>query len=67
MDPTRAFDDPRLALAMALAREGGRQALAALSLRGLVHRLSKVHGDFHPWNILFCEPGDIWTRWEALR
>lgn len=22
-------------------------------LRGRVHRLAKVHGDFHPWNILF--------------
>ena len=22
-------------------------------LRGRVHRLSQVHGDFHPWNILF--------------
>jgi myo-inositol-1(or 4)-monophosphatase len=27
MDPTRGLDDPRLALALALAREGGRQAL----------------------------------------
>jgi fructose-1,6-bisphosphatase/inositol monophosphatase family enzyme len=29
MDSTSAFDDPRLALALTLAREGGRQALAA--------------------------------------
>jgi Phosphotransferase enzyme family len=28
-------------------------------LRGLVHRLSKVHGDFHPWNILFGEGTDF--------
>jgi aminoglycoside phosphotransferase (APT) family kinase protein len=24
-------------------------------LKGRVHRLSQVHGDFHPWNILFQE------------
>jgi len=29
MDPARGLDDPRLALAMALAREGGRQAMAS--------------------------------------
>jgi hypothetical protein len=28
-------------------------------LRGLVHRLSRVHGDFHPWNILFGEGTDF--------
>ena len=28
-------------------------------LRERVHRLSKVHGDFHPWNILFREGTDF--------
>jgi hypothetical protein len=28
-------------------------------LKGRVHRLSQVHGDFHPWNILFREGGDF--------
>jgi hypothetical protein len=28
-------------------------------LRGRVHRLSRVHGDFHPWNILFREGTDF--------
>jgi len=29
MDPARGLDDRQLALAMALAREGGRQAVAS--------------------------------------
>ncbi len=28
-------------------------------LRGKVHRLSQVHGDFHPWNVLFREGTDF--------
>jgi aminoglycoside phosphotransferase (APT) family kinase protein len=28
-------------------------------LKGRVHRLSQVHGDFHPWNILFREGTDF--------
>ncbi len=28
-------------------------------LRGKAHRLSRVHGDFHPWNILFREGTDF--------
>lgn len=28
-------------------------------LRGKAHRLSRVHGDFHPWNILFREGVDF--------
>jgi hypothetical protein len=28
-------------------------------LRGRAHRLSRVHGDFHPWNILFREGADF--------
>lgn len=28
-------------------------------LRPRVHRLSRVHGDFHPWNILFREGTDF--------
>jgi hypothetical protein len=28
-------------------------------LRGRAHRLSKVHGDFHPWNLLFREGTDF--------
>ena len=28
-------------------------------LRGRVHRLSRVHGDFHPWNLLFREGTDF--------
>lgn len=27
--------------------------------RGAAHRLSQVHGDFHPWNVLFQEGGDF--------
>jgi len=29
------------------------------TLKGRVHRLSQVHGDFHPWNILFREGADF--------
>lgn len=28
-------------------------------IKGLSHRLSQVHGDFHPWNILFREGTDF--------
>ena len=28
-------------------------------LRGRAHRLSSVHGDFHPWNLLFREGVDL--------
>ncbi len=28
-------------------------------LRGRVHRLSRAHGDFHPWNLLFREGADF--------
>jgi streptomycin 6-kinase len=28
-------------------------------LKGLSHRLRQVHGDFHPWNILFRERADF--------
>ena len=28
-------------------------------LRGRAHRLSRVHGDFHPWNVLFREGTDF--------
>jgi hypothetical protein len=28
-------------------------------LRGLGHRLARVHGDFHPWNLLFREGTDF--------
>jgi hypothetical protein len=28
-------------------------------LRGRTHRLSRVHGDFHPWNILFRNGADF--------
>ncbi len=28
-------------------------------LRGRVHRLAQVHGDFHPWNLLFREGTDF--------
>jgi hypothetical protein len=28
-------------------------------LRGRAHRLSRVHGDFHPWNLLFREGVDF--------
>jgi hypothetical protein len=27
-------------------------------LRGFTHRLSQVHGDFHPWNVLIQEDGE---------
>jgi hypothetical protein len=28
-------------------------------LKGLTHRLRQVHGDFHPWNILFSEGAEF--------
>jgi len=28
-------------------------------LKGYAHRLSAVHGDFHPWNVLVTENGDF--------
>jgi len=28
-------------------------------LRGFTHRLARVHGDFHPWNLLFREGTDF--------
>lgn len=28
-------------------------------LKGYAHRLSAVHGDFHPWNVLVMEDGDF--------
>jgi hypothetical protein len=28
-------------------------------LRGRVHRLARVHGDFHPWNVLFRQNTDF--------
>lgn len=28
-------------------------------LRGRAHRLSRVHGDFHPWNLLFRDGADF--------
>jgi aminoglycoside phosphotransferase family enzyme len=28
-------------------------------LRGRTHRLSRTHGDFHPWNLLFREATDF--------
>jgi hypothetical protein len=28
-------------------------------LKGLTHRLKQVHGDFHPWNILFGQGADF--------
>ena len=28
-------------------------------LKGYAHRLSAVHGDFHPWNVLVTEGGDF--------
>jgi hypothetical protein len=28
-------------------------------LKGLTHRLRQVHGDFHPWNILFRSAADF--------
>lgn len=28
-------------------------------LKGQTHRLRQVHGDFHPWNILFRSPADF--------
>jgi Ser/Thr protein kinase RdoA (MazF antagonist) len=28
-------------------------------LRGFAHRLARVHGDFHPWNLLFREGTDF--------
>ena len=30
-------------------------------LKGLTHRLCQVHGDFHPWNILFGRNGELRT------
>jgi hypothetical protein len=35
-------------------------------LRGRAHRLSRVHGDFHPWNILF-ETGTAFTVLDRSR
>jgi hypothetical protein len=35
-------------------------------LKRMVHRLSQVHGDFHPWNVLFRE-GDDFTVLDRSR
>lgn len=28
-------------------------------IKGATHRLSQVHGDFHPWNVLFQDGGEL--------
>lgn len=30
-------------------------------LKDRAHRLRRVHGDFHPWNILFDESNELWV------
>jgi hypothetical protein len=30
-------------------------------LRGRIHRLSRTHGDFHPWNLLFTEGSELFV------
>ncbi len=30
-------------------------------LKEMTHRLSQVHGDYHPWNILFYSDTDFWV------
>jgi len=36
-------------------------------LRGRTHRLARVHGDFHPWNLLFREGTDFSVLLPAQR
>ncbi len=30
-------------------------------LKNFTHRLSQIHGDYHPWNILFYDEKDFWV------
>lgn len=49
-----AYPDAHGFIDAALLSEIERRCLAwRWSLRGREHRLRRVHGDFHPWNILF--------------
>jgi aminoglycoside phosphotransferase (APT) family kinase protein len=51
--PYRAFADDRF---MALEK---RLVDWRWKLKGYAHRLSAVHGDFHPWNVLITDQGEF--------
>jgi Phosphotransferase enzyme family len=55
-----SYPHPYPLLPVEVCEELERQAIAwRWRLRSRAHRLSRVHGDFHPWNLLFREGTDF--------
>jgi Phosphotransferase enzyme family len=54
-----SFPPDSLLTANALEEIEHRAVAWRWSLKGFTHRLSQVHGDFHPWNILFGQGVDF--------
>lgn len=55
-----SYPHPYALLPTEICEEIEQAAVAARwRLRGRTHRLSRTHGDFHPWNLLFREGTDF--------